>query len=191
MCGTSAEWFKKTFCKRCTQYTPFFHQAQALFHYRAPVDGFITRLKFKHDLAIAQVLGSLMAEKMRVAYREGPVPEFILPVPLHAKRLIERGFNQSLELARPVSQRLGIALDYTSCQRIHSTLPQAGLSAQARARNVEGAFAIRKNFKARHVCLIDDVMTTGHTLSVISEVLYQQGVKRIDIWCGARAGLEE
>ena len=108
-------------------------------------------------------------------------------MPLHNTRLRERGYNQALELARPIAKRLAIPLHTHLLQRHKTTLAQARLSLTDRARNVENAFTIKANIRGCHVSLVDDVTTTGHTLRSASAALKQAGAKRVDIWCAAKA----
>ncbi|WP_054775018.1 ComF family protein [Methylogaea oryzae] len=108
-------------------------------------------------------------------------------MPLHPKRYTERGFNQSLELARLLSQRLGIPLDARHCRRIRTTPPQSRLTALQRRRNLRGAFHIKGAIQADHIAILDDIVTTGATVGALARALRQAGVKRIDIWCCARA----
>ncbi len=113
-------------------------------------------------------------------------PDLIIPVPLHPKRTRERGFNQALELARPVAKSLEIPIDYHSLHRIRHTPKQANLTASQRHENLKNSFHIRKKIKVPHVVLFDDVMTTGTTVGLLAEELIKNGVKRVDIWICAR-----
>lgn len=114
-------------------------------------------------------------------------PSYIIPVPLHRKRLRVRGFNQALELARPVAKALNIPIELHACQRIKHTLAQAELKQSQRKKNLKNAFATCKTWQVDHVVIIDDVVTTGSTINALKTVLYQAGVKKVDTWCLARA----
>jgi len=124
----------------------------------------------------------------RYALSEDGRPDVIIPVPLHVSRLRDRGYNQALELARPIANRLNIPIDYQSCVRIRETAAQADLPAKLRRSNVKGAFQIHK-LDAEYVAIIDDVMTTGYTVAELSRQARNAGVKKIDIWTCARASL--
>jgi ComF family protein len=115
-------------------------------------------------------LGTLLAE---YCVRTGLKPQVIVPVPLHTKRLKMRGFNQSLLLARALRKRLSVDLDYLNLRRVVPTKPQAGLKAVARHENVAGAFHIQDPgaFRGRRVLLVDDVYTTGATVTECSKLL--------------------
>ncbi len=114
------------------------------------------------------------------------LPELIIPVPLHNERLRQRGFNQALELARVLSRQLDIPIDQKSCIRCRPTDTQSRLEKSERSKNMRGAFTIRGAIKSNHIALVDDVVTTGSTVSEITKLLKQHGVKRVDIWAVAR-----
>lgn len=173
-------------CGTCLKKPPYFDKTIALFHYQTPINHLITSLKFQHKLNHAHVLGQLMAEKIEDYYKEQNKPEYIIPVPLHSKRLRERGFNQALELARPLAKKLGIPLLLQQCKRIKQTEAQSSTPAPGRAQNIKNAFVFNPEFSAAHVAIIDDVMTTGSTVNELARMLKKAGVARIDVWCCAR-----
>ena len=178
-------------CGACLR-KPFpFYKTCILFSYTEAIRKLITGLKFQQRLLYANILGNLLAEKLISLYEKEHLPNLIIPVPLYKTRLRERGFNQTMELARPINKKLKIPIDYKSCQRVRSTAAQSTLPANQRASNVSNAFAIQKqqNLLNQHIALLDDVMTTGHTLIELSRALYDAGVKRIDVWCCARTYL--
>lgn len=178
-----------TVCGRCLT-KPFpFHKTCILFSYTSVLQRFITGLKFHGRLLYAEILGQLLAEHLKKRYQGEKWPQVLIPVPLHAQRLRERGFNQCIEIARPIQRSLTIAVDYKSCIRIRPTLAQSGLSASQRIVNLENAFRIKFDREYEHVALLDDVMTTGQTLIELGRLVYQAGVKRIDVWCCARTHL--
>ncbi|MEW6352752.1 MAG: ComF family protein [Pseudomonadota bacterium] len=172
-------------CGQCQVAPPPYDAAFSLLHYAAPVDQLVQRLKFSAKLNLARLLGELLAE--RLAQRAAPPPELIIPVPLHRARLRTRGFNQALEIARPIARRLRIPLDYRNCTRVRATAVQSTLPAKQRAKNVKGAFRVLKPIAARHVALVDDVMTTGSTLHECATALRAAGVATIEVWTCARA----
>jgi ComF family protein len=114
-------------------------------------------------------------------------PDVLLPVPLHRQRLRQRGFNQALELARPVSRRLCIPLDPWLAVRNKATIPQASLSPKDRYRNVRDAFQVKKDVSGLKIAIIDDVMTTGHTANALANTLKKAGAREISVWVFARA----
>jgi len=98
----------------------------------------------------------------------------------------ERGYNQALEIARPLSRELAIPLDTRVCVRLRATPPQVGLEREDRQQNVRGAFGIIGPVAAQHVAILDDVITTGGTTGEMARVLRQAGASRIDLWAVAR-----
>jgi ComF family protein len=173
-----------TVCGRCQHKPPHFHSTIAPYYYDFPIDRVIQRLKFGGKLAVARLLGQLMDNAIRDSGID--LPAMIIPVPLHGTRLRDRGFNQSLELARHVGKRLGIPLNIQSVSRFKATPPQMGLAAKYRRKNIRGAFAVKGTIEAAHVALVDDVVTTGATVGELARVLKFNGVERVDVWAVAR-----
>jgi ComF family protein len=157
----------------------------APFLYASPIDRFILELKFRARLDRARLLGELLGDYLS---RHGRAfPECVIPVPLHRRRLRERGYNQALELARPVSRMLDIPLQYHEAVRIRATAAQSDLDLAGRKRNVHGAFALAQPLKAKHVAIMDDVITTGHTANELARCLRRGGVQTVEVWALARA----
>ena len=144
----------------------------------------IWQLKYRQKLYIARSLGLIFAEYCR---SRATLPELIIPVPLHPKRLRQRGYNQALELARVIAPVLQLPIDSHSCRRIRQTQDQTRLDAAARQRNMRNAFEISRELTRRHVALVDDVMTTGSTLQELTRCLHDAGVEQVDVWVMARA----
>jgi len=172
-----------TRCGRCQTEDPAYTASTALFRYAFPVDRLIQGLKYRGQLHHARVLGELLAARLATH----TAPEYILPVPLHPARLRERGYNQSLELARVLARRLEVRLDYRALQRTRPTAPQTGLALDERAHNVSKAFTLAPGFNARRVAIVDDVMTSGHTVNAVAKCLRQAGVDEVEVWVVARA----
>lgn len=176
-------------CGTCLHEPPPFDATYALFPYIFPISNMIIQLKFHHQLIYANALGELMAVKIANGwYHKKSLPELIIPVPLHAARLRARGFNQALEIAKPLAKALHIPIDPFGLKRIKPTAIQSHLKAKAREQNVDQAFILTKDYANCRVCLIDDVITTGQTITACAKVLRQAGVKTIDVWCCARRG---
>jgi ComF family protein len=116
------------------------------------------------------------------------IPKLIIPIPLHKKRLQERGFNQALEVAKVIASTLQIAIEKHSIIRKKPTKPQAQLNALERKRNINNAFELKKPIQHDHIILFDDVITTGGTISECSRIIANSHIKQIDAWCIARAG---
>ncbi|MGV8961427.1 MAG: double zinc ribbon domain-containing protein [Stenotrophomonas sp.] len=167
-------------CGPCLQQSSPLQQTRAAFVYGAPVDALVRRFKFHQDLAAGHLLSRLMAEPLRGT----AMPAAIAPVPLHPARLRKRGYDQALELARPLARQLQLPLCH-GLRRIRGTAPQSELDADARRRNLKGAFVASPGLPA-HVALLDDVMTTGATLHAAATALRRAGVQRVDAWVCAR-----
>jgi len=154
---------------------------RAAFLYQWPVDLLLRRFKFDGDLAAGRVLAQLMAR--RFAPRASG-DQVLVPVPLHARRVRARGYDQAAELVRPLSLALGLPWRF-ALRRRRSTAPQSTLDAAARHRNVRGAFECVAP-APKHVVLVDDVMTTGATLHAAARVLRRAGAVKVDAWVCAR-----
>lgn len=171
-------------CGRCLQRPPAYDSLLAPFLYTPPISALITGLKFQNRLHYARLLGELLGQSIGAGAAR---PDCLLPVPLHPARLRQRGFNQALEIARPLAERLQIRLDIVSLQRSRATDMQSGLPAERRRANVRNAFQFVDSHPAAHVAIIDDVVTTGHTVEEMAHVLRRAGVKRVEVWAIARA----
>ena len=170
-------------CGACLQKPPPMGETHAVFVYGFPLDRLVPRLKFHNDLAAGRLLSGLMAEGLGAL----PRPAALLPVPLHATRLGRRGYDQALELARPLARAFQVPLLPDALVRTRATAPQSELDAEARQRNLRRAFEVRAGAGLpAHVVLIDDVMTTGATLEAAAKALLRAGVARVDAWVCAR-----
>lgn len=173
-------------CGACQRKPPPFDAVTAAFRYASPLDQLVQGLKYRRQLSLARVLGELLAARLR--QHSPALPEMIVPVPLHKSRLRQRGYNQSLELARVVARVLAIPLAaHEAVVRQHPTVTQTRLSPTARARNVRNAFQARADFTGRRVAVIDDVLTSGHTASALARCLKHAGAADVQVWVVARA----
>lgn len=174
-------------CPDC-QHAPPPITTLAPLRYGFPVDALVAGLKYHGRLSHAPVLGALLQEAVQAAGR--PAPDLLLPVPLHPARLAERGYNQALELARPLARAYDRPLETTLVRRIRATAAQRGLDARARRRNLRAAFTLNPARLAMlprpcHIALIDDVSTTGSTLAAIAGLLLAEGLS-VEAWVVAR-----
>lgn len=167
-------------CGGCLAQAPHFDATVASFRYGFPLDRLVQVLKYQQRLALAP----WFARELLAGSR--PDGELMLALPLGARRLGERGFNQALEIARPLAHALGLPLSPGACLRIKDTAPQADLPWRARQKNVRGAFSCRLDLTGRSVLVIDDVMTSGATLNEFARVLKQRGARRVSNWVVAR-----
>lgn len=171
-------------CGRCQTAPPAFESCLSPFRYQTPLDHLLLGLKFNGRLAQARLLGELMAEWLDSVV-ESP-PDQLIPVPLHASRLRERGFNQAVELARPIAKHFGLPLNLQGVRRILATPPQSDLSRKQRLKNIRGAFEVVQPVRG-HVAIIDDVMTTTSTADELARTLLRAGAERVEVWVCARA----
>lgn len=175
-------------CGLCLAGRPPQAATRAVFRYAPPLDRLLPRLKFHGDLAAGRLLAQLMAEGLAKSLAAAPRPAALVPVPLHRGRLRQRGYDQALELARPLARSLALPLLADRLLRQRATAPQSELDARARQRNVRGAFALAPGpALPAHVALVDDVMTTGATLAEAARLLRRAGVARVELWVVARA----
>jgi ComF family protein len=158
--------------------------AAAAFAYGGPLADAIARMKYARRPDLARPLGALLAG---AACRYAGRVDCVMPLPLHAARLRERGFNQSALLAAAVARSLGLPLDTRRLRRVRRTADQAGLSRALRAENVRAAFAVRARMPGTRVLLIDDVRTTGATLAEASRALLEAGCAEVRTLALARA----
>jgi len=171
-------------CGDCQQHTPDYDLTIAPLAYRDDVRQLIIELKFHGKLRNAKLLAELFLQHLTIRER----PHCLIPVPLHPKRIRERGYNQSLEIARQLAALSGIRIDPYSARRRRNTRRQADLVLKEKRSNVRGAFEIIKEGLPEHVAIVDDVMTSGHTVNEFARVLKKSGVKKISVWAMARAG---
>jgi ComF family protein len=151
-----------------------------------PIDALVRALKFHGERAYARLLGTLLARER--AQCAALLPDLIVPVPLHATRLRERGYNQAAELARFAARELALPLDRGLLLRPRSTRGQTGLGARARTLNVAGAFATTRALPgAPRLALVDDVVTTGSTVLAAAAALRAAGAGPVELWVVARA----
>lgn len=166
---------KNHLCGKCRKKEPPFIQARSAFRYDGIVLDAIHSLKFRHNAAVAPALGRMLA-------LSGGAPDekidVVVPVPLHAGRLRDRGFNQSLLLAKPIASALEARIDYTGLKKTRETSDQIGLDEKERARNMKGAFAAsHTSFDGKTVLLVDDVYTTGATIISCAGALADAGAR--------------
>jgi ComF family protein len=169
-------------CGRCLAHPPAYDATCAALDYAFPADVLVQALKFRGELALAPLLGALLAARLPARER----PDVVLPVPLSAGRLRQRGFNQALEIARSVAGAAGLRLAPGLAERARDTLPQVELPPGERAANVRGAFRARDLPPGACIAVVDDVMTTGATLHELAATLKRAGAARVVNWVVAR-----
>lgn len=164
-------------CGRCLSTSPHYDATCAALAYDFPADALVHALKFRGELALAPLLASLLAS--RIDHRV----DHVVPVPLSTRRLRERGYNQSVEIARHLR---GSLLDLTLCERTRDVRPQIELPYDERQRNVRGVFRCTRSLVGARIAVVDDVMTTGATLNEIARTLKAAGAAQVVNWVVAR-----
>lgn len=173
-------------CGECISHSCVLDKTEAPFIYQSTIAYLIGRLKFQKQYKNARLLAYLLAKYLT---QTTEMPTAIIPVPLHKIRYRERGFNQSLEIAKNLSKRLKIPVDTKSCVRNRHTPHQFNLSAKQRHKNVSNAFSVKQAINAQHIAILDDVMTTGSTVKELAKAIKKSGVNQVDVWVCARAQL--
>jgi len=159
---------------------PPFDATFALADYRAPLDALAVGLKFRAQLMLAGEFARRLAHLAQDAWQDpSDCPDVIAPVPLARRRLIERGYNQAWQIARPLARALRVPADATLLRRVIETAPQSRLDLAARRMNVGRAFQLTRNVERLHVGIVDDVMTTGATLEALARTLKAAGARRV------------
>ena len=168
-------------CGRCLTQAPAYDATHAALAYEFPADALVQALKFRGELALAPLLGGLLAKCVT-----GKKVDCLIPVPLSAERLRSRGYNQSLEIARHLARATGTRLAPELCARTRDTAAQMELSLPERTRNVAGAFHCPRIVAGACIAVVDDIMTTGATLGEIAATLKRAGAARVENWVVAR-----
>jgi ComF family protein len=169
-------------CGECLRAPPAFDRSVVAASYAFPLDAAIARLKYGKDLTLTAALGGLL----HAAVRAEPLPDLLLPMPLSAARLRQRGFNQAAELARVVAARMALPLRADLARRTRDAVPQAALPLDQRHANVREAFACDGDLDGARVAVVDDVMTTGASLGALAQALRRAGAAQVVCWVLAR-----
>jgi ComF family protein len=170
-------------CGNCLNAAPEFDATHTLFTYTYPLDALLQQYKYNDMLHLAQVFAAIFQDQKRINKSN---IDLIIPMPMHALRLRERGFNQALEIARSLAKNLQLPLDYQSCLRTKLTPPQASLPLKDRVKNIREVFECRTSMQGLNVAIVDDVMTTGASLNELAKTLKKAGAARVECWVIAR-----
>jgi ComF family protein len=165
-------------CGRCLSQSPAYDATHAALAYDFPADALVHALKFRGELALAPLLARPLADKLR-----DDRVDHVVPVPLSAQRLRQRGYNQAVEIARHL--RKG-APELALCERTRDAPPQIELPHDERQRNVRGAFRCTRALIGARVAVVDDVMTTGATLDEMARTMKAAGATYVVNWVVAR-----
>ncbi len=175
------------YCRSCLKALPLFDMARSLVYYRGPVRTLLHHLKFKADTRAAAVLGSLIENRERPFSTR--LHDLIIPIPLHRARLQKRGLNQSLVLARMLFTDEDEKIRPTTLIRVKNTVAQTQLSGPERRKNLRGAFEVNPRIDpvGKKICLVDDIFTTGTTVTECTMILKRNGAAAVDVLTFARA----
>lgn len=184
-------------CGNCLKQPRAFDTTIVACDYAAPTDQLILALKFGGRLALAPMFAQMLCDvTQRQASSTQPMlsadlPDILTAVPLSAQRLRQRGFNQALEIAKPLARMLGLNLQHGLLLRQRDTLPQSQVpELEQRRRNLRQAFAVPpaavQHIDGRHIGVVDDVMTSGETLHALAKTLRRHGARRITNFVFAR-----
>ena len=186
-CGLTHELDSKI-CVHCLSKPRIWQHMVAPLSYQTPVSQLIHQLKYNQNLGVLKALIELVENEFHL---KDVGADLLIPVPLHTNRYIERGFNQSLEIAKRLSRISDIAVNDDMIERIVDTTRQSELKLKQREKNIKNAFLVDdKIVNYQHVIIVDDVVTSGSTVYEIAKECLRKGVKRVDIWALARAELQ-
>jgi len=175
-------------CGQCQRRPPAFDRVVPAYLYRPPLTKRIQDIKFAKKFEYLEAAGFALTREIQ---RHDLHADMLIPIPLHRQRLKQRGFDQTLEIARVVSRELKIPLNQHGLRRLRPTLAQTTLAPADRARNVRGAFECQRSLAdkiaAQNVALIDDVLTTGATCNEAALSLKHAGAGQVSVWVLARA----
>ena len=171
-------------CGQCLKKPPRHQRAVTAFLYAEPIDRCISAFKYQQQLGFTKLFADKLLSQIQ---QNAELPDCIIPIPLHPKRLRKRGFNQAHELSKVLSQLLAIPVAMDTLYRVRHTPPQAALPLKQRRRNIKNAFRCKSDSLPARIALVDDVYTTGITLDEAAKTLQRQGAEYIEVWTIARA----
>lgn len=183
-CGTGL--YEPGICGRCLSSPPSFDWSIIPFSYQDPIAEHIQRLKYAGRLHIADALGKVLSNRISKNARE--LPDTIVAIPLHWKKICNRGFNQSTEIAKVASTILNIPLHHSLLRRTVNTKSQTGLREKERLANVSKSFCVcaHRINRMSHVAIVDDVVTSGSTVNAAARALKRAGVAKVSVWAIAK-----
>lgn len=169
-------------CGRCLADPPHYDLVVAGLEYAHPVDNLVVTLKYARNLSAARPLAFCLAQALDAE----PYPDIVCSMPISRNHLAARGFNQAAEIARLLCAEFGLEHMPAIARRIRSGMPQASLPWRGRGKNVRGAFVCDTDLAGKSVAVVDDVLTTGATLSELARVLKSRGARKVTGWVTAR-----
>ncbi|OOZ49008.1 hypothetical protein BOW39_07905 [Solemya velum gill symbiont] len=175
-------------CGHCQSSPPAFDHSVSPLLYSDPLRQLHLNFKFHQDLAAGNLLANLLYDSLS---HSNAMPQLLVPIPLHAERMRERGFDQALEIAKVLARRLQIPFHSGLLVRKNCTQPQSGLSRAQRHKNLRNAFILTQPLPVKHVALVDDIMTTGSTFNAAAQLMKTAGVKTVEVWAVGRSTRDE
>lgn len=174
-------------CGDCLENKKYFSYARAVFSYEDLILNSIHQFKYNRNISVGEMLASFMAD---FSFPDIDFTDYslLIPVPLHIKRLRERGFNQSLILANALEKKRRIPVNFSLLKRRKFTLTQTGSNRNERKQNIKGAFEVtdKRNIAGKNIILIDDVYTTGATINECAKTLVRAGAQKVAVLTLAR-----
>lgn len=187
--GLTKDEVKKNFCRECLKNLKHLHffSSKSVFLYKEPISDLICLFKYKEKIRLSNFFGQKMIEFIKNYALLNNI-DIIVPIPLHKRRLREREFNQAEILAQIISKEYNLELKSKALTRVHMKNVQSKLDRSERFKNIQGAFKIEQDiFENKNILLIDDVFTTGATLSEAALVLKKARAKQVNAFTLARA----
>jgi ComF family protein len=175
---------ENTICNACSLNKPFVDKVFTAYLFEEPLRTLLHEFKYHNGLFLASLLTKLMLKAPIDKDKIG----CLMPIPLHHKKLKERGFNQAAILAVNLSKIINVPYDINSTQKTRGTRAQAGLKAEERGINLQNAFVSEKQ-SYKQITLVDDLLTTGSTANELAKTLKEQGAEKVYLWCCARAAM--
>ena len=167
-------------CGGCLKHPPAFDSTRAVYQYAYPLDALLQHYKYGQGLHLAGFLAEQLVSHIDTR------PDLVIPMPLHRRRLKERGYNQAGEIAKRLAKQLDLPVALTACTRAKDAPPQASLPLKERRKNIRGAFECKTDLSGKRIALVDDVMTTGASLSELAKVVKKAGAIEVQAWVVAR-----
>ena len=171
-------------CGHCQAKRPVYQDSMIPFRYKPPISGHIQALKYANRMPYAVAMAKMMAQWIKKSAT--PLPDIIVPMPLHRQRINQRGFNQATEISRILGRQLRLPVESAVLGRVKNTVTQTGLNEKMRRQNMKDAFVVKSTGQPGHVALVDDVVTSGSTVDAASKALVAAGVRRVSVWAIAK-----
>lgn len=171
-------------CGLCIQKKPWFDKVFVPCSFEDPLRSLLHQFKYHQHLHLTKLFVHFMLQ----AFPKEIKPDYLVPMPLHPKRLTTRGYNQAALLAKMLAKKTNIPCQFNLCEKIINTPPQVELPRKERLKNLRKAFIVHP-LQAKHIVIVDDLLTTGSTANALARQFKQQGIETVSVWCCARTSL--